>query len=84
MCPGILWRKFDGNVHIFGVVQGSFEVEAFDIGAQVAGVVSVDNTVPHEFGCGEVGHPYSEFAGYLMRLPPTVMCTRLGLSFWAQ
>ncbi len=47
MCPGILWGKFDGHVHIFGAVQGSFEVEAFDIGAQVVQALLVLITLFH-------------------------------------
>jgi hypothetical protein len=50
------------NFHVLKSVKGCTEVKVLDVQAHVLSTLCAEDTVPHQFGCGEVGGACGELA----------------------
>ena len=59
--PG--WEERKRHLHVFKSIEGGSQVKILDVEAHVLCAFSAEDTVPHQFQCGEVGCSCRELAG---------------------
>ena len=50
-----LGEQIKVHLHVFKAIEGSLQIETFDVSSHVFSTFSADDAVPHQFGCCQVG-----------------------------